>query len=44
MTADLRLFTHSSGAVDRCCHLTGLNRARIDFGGGDLVLGVVDEK
>ena len=30
----------SSGAVDRFCHLTGPNRTRIDFGGGDLVGGV----
>ena len=27
-------------AVDRCCHLTGPNRTRIDFGGGHLVGGV----
>ena len=30
----------SAGAVDRFCHLTGSNRTRIDFGGGDLVWGV----
>ncbi len=43
-TGNLRWSTRLSGAVDRFCHLIGPNRARIDFGGGDLVSGVADEE